>query len=286
MKRIIKLSIGGFLTFTTLLAHSEGFVKFYATQGADAALVKVDDLYTLTLSGGAPPAGASTSADCYVKSREVKLKGDYLDGGFAPIHNGIANIDEKSVVGHRVFARLKNTTLEIKDADVAGICANDIDFTGDYKIVAERADLKRRYAYYLDMVHQEALLFLKRDRPKDAAKILAPYARAYQKNWLSDPVVRDILISSLNDYAYALQLNHRDDEAIPVFLTVLSVAPNRAVAWLNIADSYWSRGDFEKGRAAYKKYVELMNGSGGASKIPLRAQERHVNQYYSYRRFH
>ncbi|WP_141727393.1 hypothetical protein [Burkholderia seminalis] len=127
------------------------------------------------------------------------------------------------------------------------------------------------------MVHQEALLFLKNDRPKDAAKVLAPYAEAYQKNWLDDRVVRDILISSLNDYAYALQLNNRDDEAIPVFLTVLSVVPNRAVAWLNIADSYWSRGDVEKGRAAYKRYVNLMNRSGNASKIPSRAQERYVN---------
>lgn len=277
MKKIINLSIGGFFTFTTLLAHSESFVKFYETQGADAALVKVDDLYTLTLSGGAPPAGASTSADCYVKSREIKLKSDSLDGEFAPIHNGIANIGEKSVAGHRVFARVKESIIEVMDANVAGICADDIDFTGNYKIVTEGGGLREKYAYYLDMVHQEALLFLKNDRSKDAAKVLAPYAEAYQKNWLDDRVVRDILISSLNDYAYALQLNNRDDEAIPVFLTVLSVAPNRAVAWLNIADSYWSRGDVEKGRAAYKRYVNLMNRSGNASKIPSRAQERYVN---------
>lgn len=163
------------------------------------------------------------------------------------------------------------------DANVAGMCADDIDFTGNYKIVTEGGGLREKYAYYLDMVHQEAILFLKNDRPKDAAKVLAPYAEAYQKNWLGDRVTRDILISSLNDYAYALQLNNRDDEVIPVFLTVLSVVPNRAVAWLNIADSYWSRGDVEKGRAAYKRYVNLMNRSGNASKIPSRAQERYVN---------
>ncbi|WP_175689852.1 tetratricopeptide repeat protein [Burkholderia anthina] len=277
MKKIINLSIGGFFAFSTLLAHSEGIVKFYATQGADAALVKMDDLYTLTLSGGAPPAGASTSADCYVKSKELKLKNDFLDGEFAPIHNGIANISEKSAAGHRISAILKNATLEIKGANVRGICADDIDFTGSYAAIVKGGDLKRKYAYYLDMVHQEALLFLKNDRPQDAVEILAPYANDYQEKWLSDRITRDILISSLNDYAYALQLNHRDDEAIPVLRSVLSVAPNRAVAWLNIADSYWSVGDFEKGRAAYKKYVDLMTGAGNASKIPSRAQERDVN---------
>ncbi|WP_175852949.1 tetratricopeptide repeat protein [Burkholderia anthina] len=277
MKKIIKLSIGGLFAFATLLAHSEGFVKFYATQGADVALVKVDDLYTVTLSGGAPPAGASTSADCYVKSRKLKLKNYSLDGEFAPIHNGIANIGEKNAAGHRISVILKNTMLEIKRANVRGICADDIDFTGSYAVVMGGNDLKKKYLYYLDTVHQEALVFLKNDRPQDAVEILAPYVNDYQEKWLSDRIERDILISSINDYAYALQLSHRDNEAIPVLRRVLSVAPNRAVAWLNIADSYWSGGDFEKGRAAYKKYIDLMTRAGNASKIPSRAQERDVN---------
>ncbi|WP_420211391.1 hypothetical protein ACN8ZM_28350 [Burkholderia aenigmatica] len=277
MKRIINLSICGFFSFTTLLAHSEGLVKFYTAQGADAALVKNDNLYTLTLSGGAPPAGASTSADCYVKSRELKLENDSLDGELAPVHNGIANISEKAVAGHRIFASLRNSALEIKDVNVQGICADDIDLTGNYKLVVEDGDLKKKYIYYLDMAHQEALIFLKNDHPREAVEILAPYANIYQEKWLGDRIARNILISSLNDYAYALQLSHRDGEAIPVLQSVLSITPNRAVAWLNIADSYWSGGNFEKGRAAYKRYVDLMTRAGNASKIPSRAKERYVN---------
>ncbi|HDR9481190.1 TPA: tetratricopeptide repeat protein [Burkholderia aenigmatica] len=277
MKRIIDLSCSGVLLFTSMFAHAEKTVKFYETQGADAALVKADDKYTLTLSGGAPPAGASTSADCYVKSKDLELKNGILGGELAPIHNGIANLSSKNLTGHHIYASLNNSIIDVREADVQGICADDIDLTGGYKVVVNENEIKEKYIYYVDMAHQEALLFLKSGNPVGAVTTLAPYANSYRERWLRDRSSRNTLISVLNDYAYALQLNNQNEEAITILRAVLSAAPNRAVAWLNIADSYWSQGDFEKGRAAYRKYVSLMTSAGDATKILPRANERYVN---------
>ncbi len=276
-KWIINLSYGGLFLFTSMFAHAEGAVKFYETQGADAALAKVDDTYTLTLSGGAPPTGASTSADCYVKSADLKLKNGFLDGDLAPIHNGIVNLSSKILAGRHISVSLYNLTLDVREVNVQGICADDIDLTGSYRVVTSDGELENKYIYYAGMAHQEALIFLKNGNPGGAIATLAPYAKSYQERWLRDRGSRDTLISTLNDYAYALQLNNKNEEAIEILRVVLSVAPNRVVAWLNIADSYWSEGDLEKGRAAYREYVSLMTRVGDAAKIPSRATDRYVN---------
>ncbi|WP_081894876.1 tetratricopeptide repeat protein [Burkholderia paludis] len=277
MRKITEISILGLFVFYPLFANAEGSVKFYSTQGADAALAQRDGSYTLTLSGGAPAAGASTSADCYIRSKDLKLEKGSLDGELAPVHNEVANLSARSVVGHRMVASVNNSTLEVKEAAVQGICADDVDLTGAYKIVSGGDSLRRKYSYYLSMVHSEAIIFLKSNLPGDAVDILSPYVTSYQEKWLHERNTRDILISSLNDYAYALQLVKRNGEAVSILETVLSVAPNRAVAWLNIADSYWDLGDSQKARPAYKKYVDLMTRSGSAEKIPARVNERNVN---------
>ncbi|HDR9766404.1 TPA: tetratricopeptide repeat protein [Burkholderia cepacia ATCC 25416] len=277
MRKITKIAIFGLFVFYPLFASAEGSVKFYSAQGADAALAQRDGSYTLTLSGGAPAAGASTSADCYIKSNELKLEKGSLDGELAPVHNEIANLSARSVVGHRIAASVNNTTLDVKEAGVQGICADDIDLTGKYKIVTDGDGLRAKYAYYLSIVHSEAIIFLKSNSPGSAVDVLSPYVNSYREKWLRERNTRDILISSLNDYAYALQLVQRNDEAVSILRTVLSVAPNRAVAWLNIADSYWDMGDSQKARPAYKKYVDLMTRSGNAAKIPDRVNERNVN---------
>ncbi|MCA8116965.1 tetratricopeptide repeat protein [Burkholderia cepacia] len=277
MRKITKITIFGLFVFYPLFASAEGSVKFYSAQGADAALAQRDGSYTLTLSGGAPVAGASTSADCYIKSKETKLENGLLDVELAPVHNEIADLSARSVAGRRMVASVNNSAIEVKEAAVQGVCADDIDLTGAYKIVNGGNGLREKYTYYLSMVHSEAIIFLKSNLPGNAVDILSPYITSYQEKWLRERNTRDILISSLNDYAYALQLVKRNGEAVSVLETVLSVAPNRAVAWLNIADSYWDMGDSQKARPAYKKYVDLMTRSGNAAKIPARVNDRNVN---------
>lgn len=61
-------------------------------------MVKVDDTCTLTLSGGAPPAGVSTSADGSIKSNGLKLKNGLLDGDHDPIHNKFVNLSSKNMM--------------------------------------------------------------------------------------------------------------------------------------------------------------------------------------------
>lgn len=79
--------------------------------------------------------------------------------------------------------------------------------------------------------------FLSNGNVGGAIAALAPYANSYQERWLRGRNSRGALISNINGCAYALQLNNRNGGAIEVW-GALSVAPNRAVASINIADSY------------------------------------------------
>jgi hypothetical protein len=55
---------------------------------------------------------------------------------------------------------------------------------------------------------------------------------------------------------------------------VIANHPNRTVAYLNLADSYWAVNDKERAVAAYKQYASRMSEAGKVSKIPARVGER------------
>lgn len=85
---------------------------------------------------------------------------------------------------------MTDSELYVTEADVQGICADDIDLTGTYKLVASGSDYRQKFEYYLDAAHQESVNFLKTDQPQNAVSTLAPYANAYQTAWLSDPAMK------------------------------------------------------------------------------------------------
>lgn len=66
------------------------------------------------------------------------------------------------------------------------------------------------------------------------------------------------------------------ETCLDLLRTITYKFPERAVAWLNMADVYWNRNDNYKNPAkeAYKKYLELMKAQGKEAKVPQRVYER------------
>jgi TonB family protein len=81
-------------------------------------------------------------------------------------------------------------------------------------------------------------------------------------------------IPPLNDFGFYCQLAGDDDSAILMFKKVIAEAPEREVAYLNLADSLWKKGKEEEARPLYDKYQKLMVAENLAAKIPSEAKNR------------
>ncbi|MHC8397694.1 tetratricopeptide repeat protein [Pseudomonas sp. LB3P93] len=81
---------------------------------------------------------------------------------------------------------------------------------------------------------------------------------------------------SFNDIAYFWQQAGFNEDAIWLLGKVIADNPKRVVAYLNIADAYWSEGDKATAAKNYKAYNELMIAGGKQQKIPERSKERSV----------
>lgn len=78
----------------------------------------------------------------------------------------------------------------------------------------------------------------------------------------------------LNDIAYFWQQAGFNADAIWLLTNVIENDPKRVVAYLNIADAYWSDGNKISAVKNYRLYIEMMNASGKQAKIPLVVMER------------
>ncbi|MFJ2685489.1 tetratricopeptide repeat protein [Pseudomonas sp. NPDC087342] len=77
-----------------------------------------------------------------------------------------------------------------------------------------------------------------------------------------------------NDLGFLLGETGYYQESIELLNAVIARNPNRTVAYLNLADSYWGLKDKVRAAKAYKQYAALMTDAGKASKIPARVAER------------
>ncbi|WPN57823.1 hypothetical protein [Pseudomonas sp. P9_31] len=98
--------------------------------------------------------------------------------------------------------------------------------------------------------------------------------RVFVEKYIAEYAYSVINQQSYNDIAYYWQQADFNEDAIWLLEKVISNSPDRTVAYLNIADAYWSKGDRQMASANYKKYADLMVSSGKQKKIPERVNER------------
>ncbi len=81
--------------------------------------------------------------------------------------------------------------------------------------------------------------------------------------------------NNYNNIAYTLSINGNQTGAIHLLHKILQKFPDRVVAYLNLADSYWTIGNEDLAKENYKKYVELMKSQNkDLKKIPKEVWER------------
>jgi tetratricopeptide (TPR) repeat protein len=92
--------------------------------------------------------------------------------------------------------------------------------------------------------------------------------------WKSQELRAEEYAYALNDYGYFLQQAGDDRAAIGIFETVIAQEPNRAVAYLNLADSLWTLNRKAEAREHYKTYRQLMVKAERLNQIPARVAVR------------
>ncbi|WP_367302742.1 tetratricopeptide repeat protein, partial [Pseudomonas syringae] len=79
----------------------------------------------------------------------------------------------------------------------------------------------------------------------------------------------------LNDVAYFWQQANFNSDAIWLLEKVIDNNPERVVAYLNLADAYWSEGDKKTAQKNYNIYIGIMTKQGKQQKIPSRVMARY-----------
>ncbi|KMQ67529.1 hypothetical protein ACM39_11670 [Chryseobacterium sp. FH2] len=83
-------------------------------------------------------------------------------------------------------------------------------------------------------------------------------------------------VNKYNNFAYYIsKTKNGNSKAIYLYNEILKKFPNRTVAYLNLADSYWAIDNKDLAKENYKKYVELMQSQKkDLKKIPKEVWER------------
>jgi hypothetical protein len=85
---------------------------------------------------------------------------------------------------------------------------------------------------------------------------------------------KNAYLAPLNDYGFFLQEAGDHKAAIDLFRLVIKEDPARAVAYLNLGDSYWSLKDTAHAKEAYGTYAVLMKKLNKEAGMPRRVRER------------
>jgi hypothetical protein len=92
--------------------------------------------------------------------------------------------------------------------------------------------------------------------------------------WKSLEVPAEDYTYALNDHGFFLQEAGEHDAAISIFNLVIKESPERAVAYLNLADSLWALDHKAEARSHYQTYRRLMTEENKGAQIPPRVAER------------
>ncbi|HBX53937.1 MAG TPA: hypothetical protein DEH10_00760 [Pseudomonas sp.] len=81
-------------------------------------------------------------------------------------------------------------------------------------------------------------------------------------------------VSWSNDLGFLFEQAGYYQEAVELLKYITLKHPDRAVAYLNLADAYWALGKKEPAQKAYNQYYEKMIATGKQARIPERVRTR------------
>lgn len=136
------------------------------------------------------------------------------------------------------------------------------------KELVQRIDLGIRTEALSEFKKATARLYLDETHFREFPK------RSFVERYIARNAYSKVDQQFYNDIAYYWQQAGFNDDAIWLLEIVISNNPERAVAYLNLADAYWGRNEQRVASGYYKTYSELMVLLGKQQKIPERVRER------------
>lgn len=128
------------------------------------------------------------------------------------------------------------------------------------------------------------------DREKEVVPYMANLQKAYKaRQWNTVLLLTDFFMleglgilteygaAELNDIAYYAYRAHGLEQATLILEKVATMAPSRAVAFLNLADCYWDSGQTKGAQSCYRTYIRLMEQQKKGGKVPSYVRQR-LNQ--------
>ena len=249
-------------------------LALYVSDLGSAAITEVQGSTSLLVLAGGNDNGQATSGSCVIAASLTAVEGGFK-GNLFPFSTGLNSYSEEQAQGKKINVESDSAAIVITDVDDVGICALDNSLVNRYgKILLDDKKHKVVYSEMIDLAHANALSLFKKGKKEEAIIGLSPYAENYKPAWLADKELAGVVVSAINDYAYFLQENNQAAESIPFLKDIVTAQPNRAVAWLNLADSNWAVGNKNDAVKQYSEYKKLMLSVNKKSKIPSRVFER------------
>ncbi|MDH6146697.1 MULTISPECIES: hypothetical protein [Paraburkholderia] len=179
-------------------------ISVYAGAYGDAILIDSGENKTLLVAGGAIPQGPATPSDCFAKATlHLKKRPNFYEGPLNPVRNEIIDVDANSVSGKRAGVYIYPSRIRIGNVEVNGICADGIDFSGDYKKVAEQsAKYASTFTYFMRMEGQNAADMRKHGKPTEANEALRPFIEANHTKLKLDKEDRKTVESISKEYEF------------------------------------------------------------------------------------
>lgn len=123
----------------------------------------------------------------------------------------------------------------------------------------------------LRQMHTAATVLYKSNQYKKAAD--AAMGSVDNRYWKLVPIT-SANVTIYNDLGFFLELGGKDKESIILLSEVIRAAPDRVVAYLNLADAKWKTQNIVEAKELYCTYIEKMKSMNLEKKIPSRAINR------------
>ena len=202
----IKVVVTSFLCAVALVhvtcAIGGNVINVFAGKHGDAMLIDSDESKTLLVAGGAIPRGQATPSDCFAKATlHLKNGQNFYEGPLNPVHTEILDSDAGDISGKQVDVFIYPSRIYIVKVEVDGICADGIDFSGDYKKVAEQsARYASTFTYFMRMEDQNAADMRKNGKLAEANEELRPFIETNHSKLKLDNQDRNAVESISKEY--------------------------------------------------------------------------------------
>ncbi len=98
----------------------------------------------------------------------------------------------------------------------------------------------------------------------------------FKKSEFSQFIKFNKYVRILNDFGFLLEQAGELKEAVDILSAVLKLSPKRVVAYLNMGDALWKKGNKKKARYYYTVYIKMMKNRKKEKQIPERVKRRTV----------